>query len=104
MSEKLIVSEEEVFELLAFLVSAARSLIEEPADYGPMRLLTAAQKLCAFAAPRSADDTGVFADLAEHIPHGLRQRLRDPQGYVDFLDETCVTVAREAAKRAGREV
>ncbi len=104
MTEKLVVSDEEVFELLAFHLSAARALVEEPPDYGPMRLLTAAQKLCAVAAARSADDTGLFASLAEQIPQGLRQRLRDPEGYVRFLDEMCTTVARALAQRAGREV
>ena len=48
MDDRLVLSEDEVFEVIAFLVTAARLLPEEPIDYGPARLLTAAQRMCAF--------------------------------------------------------
>lgn len=32
-------------ELVGFLVASARGLMDEPADYGPMRLLDAAERL-----------------------------------------------------------
>lgn len=105
MAEMAGLSEDEVFELLAYLVSAARLLVDEPADYGPMRLLSGAQRLCALASPRmGVESRTLLQRLGEEIPGGLRRRLQDPEGYVAFLDDTCTTVARALARRAGREV
>ncbi len=104
MRDPLVLSEDEALELLAFLVSAARLLLDEPVDYGPMRLLSAAQRLSGAAAPRASEATrAVLQGLAEEIPRGLRGRIQDRDGYAAFVDEACRTVAAELARRAGRE-
>lgn len=105
MSARLVLTEDEALEAVAFLVTAARTLLDEPADYGPMRLLSAAQQVAANAAPRSAPAAqGLLLRLSGEIPSGLRERLRDPGAYRTFLDGLCRTVAEELARRAGREV
>ena len=43
----LVLSEDEALELLAFLVTAARTQVDEAPEYAPLRLLTAAQRLSA---------------------------------------------------------
>jgi hypothetical protein len=44
MSENFVLTEDEALELLAFLVTAARTQVDKPHEYGPLRLLTAAKK------------------------------------------------------------
>ena len=104
MNERLVLSEDDVFEVIAFLVTAARLLLEEPIDYGPARLLTAAQRLCAFAAPRSEVSRSFFSRLAEEIVPRVSSRNSDRDGFRAFLEESCRSIGREAARRVGREV
>lgn len=104
MDDRLVLSEDEVFEVIAFLVTAARLLPEEPVDYGPARLLTAAQRLCAFAAPRSGVSSAFLGRLAEGIVPRLSSRHSDRDGFRAFLEESCRAIAREAARRIGQEV
>ena len=39
----MVLSEDEALELLAFLITAARTQLDEAAEYGPLRMLTAAE-------------------------------------------------------------
>lgn len=98
------VTDDDALELLSFLVTAARCLMDEPVDYGPMRLLSAAQRLCAKAAPRMEDHTTrVMAEgLARDIPAQLARRSGDPDGYLRFMDDSCRRIAAELSRRAAR--
>jgi len=103
MPDTLVLSEDEVLELVAFLVTAALLLPDEPEDYGPMRLVAAAQRLCTFAAPRSTEDTHAFLTwLANAATPEMRRRNSDPEAYRRFLDESSHAVVRLMARRAGR--
>ena len=80
-------------ELLAYLVTAARTQLDEAAEYAPMRLLTAASRLAEMAEPNAS------ARLRPLL-HDIRQahsetavQAGDPAGYVDRLDTLCQTVA-----------
>lgn len=96
-------SEDEAFELLAFLVTSARLLPEEPVDYGPARLLTAAYRLSSIVGPRSRVSGEFFRRLADDIAQWLSRRNADPAGFQAFLEDSCRKIAREAVRRAGRE-
>jgi hypothetical protein len=104
MDDRLVLSEDEVFEVAAFLVTAACLLPDEPIDSGPVRLLTAAQRLCAFAALRRGESAMFLMELAREIPRHLSSRNSDPDGFRVFLQETSRAIAREVARRVGREV
>jgi hypothetical protein len=105
MTDKLVLTESESLELLAFLITAARILPEESPDYGPMRLAAAAQRLCAAAGPRTDGEARVLMEhLAAAITPQTRKRNSDPAGFVAFLAESSQAIARVLAHRAGIEV
>jgi uncharacterized protein DUF6092 len=52
MAGKMVLSEEEALELVAFLVTAARTQVDDAAEYGSLRLLTAAGRLAELIAER----------------------------------------------------
>ena len=52
-----VLDEDDALELLAFLVTAARTQVEEAAEYGPMRLLSAAHRLAETIGPRASEGT-----------------------------------------------
>jgi hypothetical protein len=80
-------------ELLAYLVTAARTQVDEAVEYAPMRLLTAAGRLAEMAEPNASDG---LRPLLRDIRRGCSEtavRAGDPAGYAERLDALCRTVA-----------
>lgn len=82
------------FRLATFLVTAARDVIDEPAIYGPFRMVDAVDRLIA----------GSFDDdfLTEIQPELEREKLKvmsDRDAFVAWLDELAAKFAVEAKRR-----
>lgn len=89
MAEKMVLSEDEALELVAFLVTAARTQVGEAAEYGSLRLLTAAGRLSDFIAERVSPETRTFlTGPLRQIPD-LAVHTADPTRYVAALDGVC---------------
>jgi Family of unknown function (DUF6092) len=88
-----VLDEDEALELLAYLVTAARTQVDEAAEYGPLRLLTAAHRLAERVAPRASAGTARFVTgpLAQ-VPE-LAVPREGRAEYVARLDELCRAVA-----------
>ena len=94
MSEDWVLTETEAVELLALLISSARIQMDEPAHYGPLRLLTATERLSAMVLERSSEKSKDFLqDNLERIPE-LRMAMSDVETYSDGLDRLCREVAQ----------
>jgi hypothetical protein len=95
----MVLTEEEAIELLAYLVTAARTQIDEAAEYGPLRLLSAAQRLAGFIAPRVSIATRQLLEgPIQQVPQ-IATRSADPAGYTAALDRICAAVARHLVER-----
>ncbi len=93
MSENWVLKEEEAIELLALLISSARIQMEEPAHYGPLRLLTATERLSNLILERSSDKSRDFLQgNIERIP-AMHMAMSDVETYTAGLDELCRAVA-----------
>ena len=100
MSSKMVLTEDEAVELLAFLATAARTQVDEPPDYAPMRLLNGAERLAEFIKGRVSEDTRELIETSLHdVPHDLRRSNFDE--YVARLDEICRAVAQHLVERNG---
>ena len=101
MAGKLVLSEEDALELVAFLVTAARTQVDEAAEYGSLRLLTAASRLAELIAERVSPETGAFLrGPLKQIPD-LAVRTADPDGYVAALDRVCHAVGEHLVTHFG---
>lgn len=91
----LVLSEEAALEVLAFLVTAARTQVDEAAEYGPMRLLTAAQRLAEGIAMGPGTPSPALRDLALRLSalQPVKTPTRERHDYVARLDALCVAVA-----------
>jgi Family of unknown function (DUF6092) len=97
----MVLSEDEALELLAFLVTAARTQLEEASEYGSLRLLTAANRLADAAADRVSPATrALLTGPLRQIPE-LAVRTDDPAGYAAALDELCRAVAEHLVGHFG---
>ena len=93
MADKMVLSEDEALELVSFLVTAARTQADEAAEYGALRLLTAAGRLADLIAERVSPETRTFlTGPLKQIPD-LAVRTADPAGYASALDVVCRAVA-----------
>lgn len=94
-----VLDEDEALELLAYLITAARTQVDEAAEYGPMRLLTAARRLAEQIAPRSSEATAAFVhDELEQVPE-LAVPRTGREEYVAHLDELCRSLAAHLTAR-----
>src|SRR5690349_7969175 len=101
MSSPLVLSEDEALELLAFLVTAARTQVDEAKEYGPLRLLSAANRLAEAIAPRASTAVAEFTEqVLPRMPLLAVPRDR-PDAYVASLDELCASVAGLLATQFG---
>lgn len=102
MAAPWVLDEDDALELLAYLVTAARTQVDEAAEYGPMRLLTAAHRLAEAMGPRSSEETaaalaGPLADMP------LLAVPRERTEYVEQLDAVCRSLAAHLSSLYGAE-
>jgi hypothetical protein len=103
MSGDWVLDEDDALELLAYLITAARTQVDEAAEYGPMRLLTAAHRLGEMIAARASDETtALVRGPLQQMPL-LAVPRDDREGYVARLDELCRAVAEHLSARYGSE-
>jgi hypothetical protein len=57
MAGPLVLSEDEALEIIALLVTAARTQLDESAEYAPLRMLAAVGRLAGFIAERATPET-----------------------------------------------
>ena len=96
-----VLDEGDSVELLAYLVTAARTQLDEAAEYAPMRLLTAAGRLAEMAEPNAS---ARLRPLLRDIRQGCSEtavQAGDPAGYVNRLDALCRTVAEYLVRSLG---
>jgi hypothetical protein len=93
MSENWVLKEDEAIEILALLITSARIQMEEPAHYGPLRLLTATERLSELMLKRASDKSRAFLrENMSRIPD-MHMAMSDVEAYIAALDERCRAVA-----------
>jgi hypothetical protein len=101
-SESLVLTEDEAIELLAFLLTAARTQVDEPHDYGPLRLLTAAERLSRSISSRVTPETrGFIEEILRMFPQVHKFRMSDTEKYIEGLDNLCREIAQHIVDRTG---
>jgi hypothetical protein len=101
MEQRITIAEDDVFELLAFLVTSARLCVDEPKLYGTFRLVDGASRLLGFVLESDQpEDKQTLQQLKDEIDEKKFLLTTDQEGYFDFLDELTRKVARELKERA----
>jgi hypothetical protein len=99
----LVLTKQSALEVLAFLISAARTQAEEAAEYGPMRLLMAARLFAEQMATDVGEDDVLGALVTEVAAlEPVRTPTRNREVYLASLDALCERVADALLAQAGR--
>jgi hypothetical protein len=101
MASAMVLTEDEALELLAFLITAARTQLDEAAEYGPLRLLTAAGRLADFMGERSSPATRAFLTGPLKALPDAALRSVDPARYATELDAVCQAVGEHLVGHFG---
>ena len=102
--DRLVLPETAAVEVLAYLVTAARTQLDEAAEYAPMRLLTAARRLADGIGEQASAPLRELTAAIESMPTTATPTA-DREAYVALVDEICVAVAdcllamRDAARQ-----
>jgi hypothetical protein len=104
MNQRMVVSEEGLYEVLAFLLSSAHILVDEPHLYGTFRLIDGASRLIGFALESGQlEDEEFLRRLKEDVDERKFLLMTDEDTYFQLLDESTRAMAREMKKRASAE-
>jgi hypothetical protein len=102
MESAWVLDEDDALDLLAFLVTAARTQVDEAREYGPLRLLMAAHRLADAMAPRSSPGTqNLITHDLPNMPVVALPRGEGADDYVARLDALCAAVGELLVRRYG---
>lgn len=87
-------TDEAAFRLATFLITAARDVIDEPAIYGPFRMVDAVDRLLA-----AESDDPFLRGVRPTIAREKHKVMTDRDGFVAGLDELAEAFAAEAKRR-----
>ena len=79
-------------EVIAYLVAAARTQLDEAAEYAPLRLVTAAQRLADALPPDAPGPVRELAAAIAALPPTATPTA-DREAYVALIDGLCEAVA-----------
>ncbi len=94
MEESKLLTEEQAIEMFTFLMTAARTQLDDPCLYASMRLLSAAEKLRDFITEDvSPEARQLLVSTMEKTEHA-QIIMNDVEAYTSALDELCEMTAR----------
>jgi Family of unknown function (DUF6092) len=91
-ADRLVLSETAAVEVLAYLVCAARTQLDEAAEYAPLRLITAASRLADGLRTRASAPVQSLIAAIESVPATATPRT-DRDAYIATIDQVCLAVA-----------
>jgi hypothetical protein len=100
MTDRMVLTEDEAYELLAHLVASAEICTFEPYYYGSFRLIDAASRLMGHVLARGDPERdGWLRDLKQEIDRKKVWMMWDREGYFQFLGEVARPLAERLAAR-----
>ena len=88
---------DDLFKLVGYLLTSAYGLYDEPASYGPRRLMDSARQLLAIMEVGGLSDP-YLVELKQDLD-GERFGNSDDEALREFLDQACLQYAAELKER-----
>ena len=84
-----------LFDLIGFMLTSARGLVDEPRLYGPFRLIDGVSRLCAMLEHEDTARKTVYTAIREKIEEGKFSVMTDERAFVELLDELVLMYTKE---------
>lgn len=99
LAPQMVLSEDQAFDILAFLFSAAEITMHEPTYYGTFRLVDAASRLMGHMLVHDPERTGEFLrQFQAEVDLKKAWMMWDREAYYDFLRSAPAAVAAEVKR------
>jgi hypothetical protein len=99
-----VLTEDQAYDLLTFLVTSARLCLDEPETYGSFRLIDAASRLLGMLlSNEGARDREFYGPLQKAIDSKKLLIMSDEEAYADFLRHAAREVGRHLKARSASE-
>ena len=85
----------ELMDLMGFMITSARGLLDEPQLYGPFRLIDGASKLCAIMENRVEANNELFTRIKDNIDEGKFNVMTDRDAFISMLDEVVLDFTKK---------
>ena len=90
-------SEEDPFyDLFCYMAASARGLIDEPKEYGPLRLLQSMERLIDIIEEENQlEEKEIYSEIKEMIEERKTLVTSDMEKFVELLDDIVLVLAKE---------
>jgi hypothetical protein len=85
----------EFMELIGYLITSARGLIDEPKSYGPFRLIEGVSRLCETLLEEEGTDRQFLEELKQAIDESKFVLMTDMEAFVEMLDRTTLLYTKK---------
>ena len=85
----------ELMDLMGFMITSARGLLDEPQLYGPFRLIDGASKLCAIMENRVEADKELLTRIKDKIDEGKFNVMTDLDAFTSMLDKVVLDFTKK---------
>lgn len=82
----------EMLDLVAYMLTSARGLPDEPAMYGPFRLIEGASRLCGILAEADHGKASDLRRLKEKIDEKKFTLMTDENEFISLMDEAVLAI------------
>ena len=89
-----------LLELAAYMITSARGLLDEPATYGPFRLIDGASRLCGLLSENGHDDGEFFDKLQTRIDEGKFSVMGDLDEFRKMLDAAVIDITHHLMEKS----
>ena len=91
---------EQLIELMAYMLTSARGLMDEPASYGPFRLIDGASRLCGTIIENGYGDREFIESLQKKIDERKFSVMTDPDEFKALADEVVLDMTSHLIKKS----
>ncbi len=86
-------------ELLAYMLTSARGLVDEPATYGPFRLVDGVSRLCDLLIAKGHPEAVFLQNLKNKIDERKFVLMTDAEAFVALMDEIVIDITKALMKK-----
>jgi hypothetical protein len=76
-----------LFDLIGYMITSARGLIDEPRLYGPFRLIDGVSRLCSLLIDEDEEYSDFYTSLKSKIDEKKYSVMNDTDAFIALMDE-----------------
>lgn len=88
-----------LFDLIGYMLTSARGLVDEPMLYGPFRLIDGVARLCGFLIEEDNENIEFYKALKFKIDEKKYTIMSDTEDFINMMDELVIDYTKRLKKR-----